>query len=164
MLPSGTTETNPSTATESQLKTFKFFWNTHKWTGITLALILMVMACTGFLLLLKKKYHWIQPTTMEGASGGVEDFISSQRLFEVVLSAGNPAFRTFADIDRVDFRPHDRVFKVRSNSLHEIQVDAVTGARSPGTLHLVGSEAVIRAAVAQRIRRTSGLSDALALS
>ena len=44
------------------------------------------------------------------------------------------------------------------------EVDAATGARSPGTLHLVGSEAVIRAAVAQRIRRTSGLSDALALS
>ena len=32
------------------------------------------------------------------------------------------------DIDRVDFRPGKRVFKVRSNSFHEIQIDAVTGA------------------------------------
>ena len=110
------------------MKSFKFFWTAHKWTGIILAAVFSVTAVTGFLLLLKKDYDWIQPPTLEGASGGVEDFISTQRLFEVVLGAGNPEFRTFDDIDRVDFRPHDRVFKVRSNSLHEIQVDAITGA------------------------------------
>lgn len=109
------------------MKSFKFFWTTHKWTGIILAAIFAVLAVSGFLLLIKKDYDWIQPPTHEGADGRVVDFISNQELFEIVLDAGDPAFQSFDDIDRVDFRPHKRVFKVRSNDYHEIQVDAVTG-------------------------------------
>ena len=110
------------------MKTFKFFWTTHKWTGIVLAAVFSVTAVTGFLLLVKKKYEWIQPPTISGEAGGVEDFITTQELFEIVLAQGHPEFQSMDDIDRVDFRPGKRVFKVRSNSFHEIQIDAVTGA------------------------------------
>jgi len=110
------------------VKTFKFFLRTHKWTGIILSVLLAMTAVTGFLLLVKKQVAWIQPPTMKGAAGEVEDFITNQRLFEVVLSHGHADFQAMDDIDRVDFRPDKRVFKVRS--LHnnaEIQVDAITG-------------------------------------
>lgn len=110
------------------MKTFKFFWNTHKWAGIIAALIIANISITGFLLLIKKQSDWIQPPTMKGAEGGVESFITNQRLFEIVFNSGHEDFRTLDDIDRIDFQPNKRVFKVRSNhNWSEIQVDAVNG-------------------------------------
>lgn len=109
------------------MKSFKFFWSAHKWTGLALAAIFSVTSVTGFLLLIKKKVDWIQPPTISGESGGIESFITTQKLFQIVFSQEHPAFQSLDDIDRVDFRPNKRVFKVRSNSSYEIQVDAVTG-------------------------------------
>jgi uncharacterized iron-regulated membrane protein len=107
---------------------FKFFRDAHKWTGIVLGVVILNIAVSGFLLLIKKDFDWIQPPTQKGADGGVEAFITNQRLFAVVFAQDHPGFRTLADIDRVDFRPGQRVFKVRSVHDHaEIQVDAVTG-------------------------------------
>jgi uncharacterized iron-regulated membrane protein len=107
---------------------FKLFWDAHKWTGIVLGLVVLNLAATGFLLLIKKDHAWIQPPTRKGAEGGVAEFIANQRLFEVVFAQGNPDFASLDDIERVDFRPGKRVFKVHSEHHYaEMQVDAVTG-------------------------------------
>ena len=111
------------------MRTYKFFWKTHKWTGIVLSVVFLNIAISGILLLEKKNFAWIQPPTMTGAEGGAKDFIATQELFEIVFSQGNDDFMNIEDIDRVDFRPGKRVFKVRSkHNYAEIQVDAVTGA------------------------------------
>jgi len=108
---------------------YKFFRQGHKWTGIVLGLILLNIAVTGFLLLLKKDHDWIQPPTLKGVSGGVEAFITNQELFAIVLDQDHPDFAAIDDVDRVDFRRGQRVCKVRSVRNHrEIQVDAVRGA------------------------------------
>ncbi|MBU0741195.1 PepSY domain-containing protein [bacterium] len=108
---------------------YKFFRDAHKWTGIVLGVVILNIAATGFLLLIKKDHAWLQPPTQTGAAGGVEAFITTQDLFAAVFAQDHPGFRTLDDIDRVDFRPGKRVFKVRSGHGHgEIQVDAVTGA------------------------------------
>jgi uncharacterized iron-regulated membrane protein len=110
------------------MRSFKLFWNLHKWTGLVLALVFACTAVTGFLLLIKKRVDWIQPPTQTGAAGDVEQFIGVDELVQAVLAQGHPDFRTFDDIDRVDFRPGKRVHKVRSRHHHaEIQVCAVTG-------------------------------------
>lgn len=110
------------------MQTYKFFWKTHKWVGILLSLLFLNVAITGILLLEKKNFAWIQPPTMVGKEGAVADFIDTQRLFEIIFSQGNSNFRSIEDIDRVDFRPGKRVFKVRSkHNYAEIQVDAVGG-------------------------------------
>ncbi|MHC4514678.1 MAG: PepSY domain-containing protein [Planctomycetota bacterium] len=111
------------------MKLFKFLWTTHKWTGIILGIVFLQFAVTGFLLLLKKEYAWIQPPTQAGAEGGTGDFITLQELFARVFSCQHPDFKSLEDIDRVDFRPGKRIHKVRSkHNYAEIQVDAVTGA------------------------------------
>ena len=111
------------------MQTYKFFWDTHKWTGIVLSLVFVMIAVTGFLLLIKKDHAWIQPPTQEGAEGSVEDFLPLDQMFAKVFAEGHPDFQSMDDIDRVDFRPGKRVHKVRSVHNHsEIQVDAVTGA------------------------------------
>ena len=45
------------------MSSFKFFWTTHKWTGIVIAILLVMSSITGFLLLIKKDFDWIQPPT-----------------------------------------------------------------------------------------------------
>lgn len=110
------------------MRTFKLFWNAHKWTGIALAASLSVTSVTGFLLLVKKRVDWIQPPTLTGAPGDVPAFISLGEAYDVVFAAGHPGFTGPDDVDRIDVRPGDRVYKVRSKHDHaEIQVCAVTG-------------------------------------
>jgi len=110
------------------MKTYKLFWTTHKWTGIILSIFFLSLSATGFMLLIKKKVDWIQPPTQKDAAGEPADFIGTQELFEIVFAQGHPDFRTMEDIDRVDFRPGKRVFKVRSEHHHaELQIGAVTG-------------------------------------
>jgi len=110
------------------MRYFRFFWQGHKWVGIVLALWLLLITVTGFLLLLKKQYDWIQPPTQRDTPGSVEAIIGMEALLEVVLAEGHPDFQTLADIDRVDFRPERRVFKVISRHRQaEIQVGAISG-------------------------------------
>ena len=107
----------------------RFFHKTHKWTGVLLSVFFLNLAVTGFFLLVKKNYAWIQPPTQVGVEGGPEDFISCEKLFQVVLSRKHDDFQRLEDIDRVDFRPGKRVFKVRSRQNYaEMQIDAVSGA------------------------------------
>jgi uncharacterized iron-regulated membrane protein len=109
------------------MRIYKFFWDTHKWTGIILATLFLNLSWTGVLLLLKKDIEWVQPATHQGAPGEVTDFAGLDAIFEVVLAQGHPAFQSLEDIDRVDFRPDKRVPKVPSVHDHmEMQIDAVT--------------------------------------
>jgi uncharacterized iron-regulated membrane protein len=107
---------------------YRIWRKTHKWIGIIYSLVLLNFSITGLLLLEKKEYEWIQPATRVGAEGVEKDFIDMQNLMEVVYSHGHQDFQNLSDIDRIDFRPGKRVYKVRSQHNHsEIQVDAVTG-------------------------------------
>jgi len=107
---------------------FKLCWEAHKWIGIALSLILINISVTGLLLLEKKQYDWIQPSTQKGQPGSPDDFISMQQVLEAVLACEHPDFPDVDAVDRVDFRPGKRVYKVRAQTHHaEIQVDAITG-------------------------------------
>ena len=107
---------------------FKLCWEAHKWIGIALSLMLINISVTGLLLLEKKQYDWIQPSTRQGAPGSSADFITLQQVLDAVFACQHPDFADINDIDRIDFRPGKRVHKVRSTKHHaEIQIDAVTG-------------------------------------
>jgi uncharacterized iron-regulated membrane protein len=102
---------------------------THQWLGIVLSVILCNISVTGLLLLEKKEYEWIQPSTRTGTEGTINDFINMQKVLDVAFTQGYESFQDLECIDRVDFRPKERVFKVRSsNSYMEMQIDAVSGA------------------------------------
>lgn len=110
------------------MKAFKFFWTTHKWTGIILGVVFVNLAVTGYFLLQKKEHAWLQPPTQQATAGELKDCISLRQVFDVVLAQNHPDFRTDQDIDRVDFRPSNNVHKVRSkHNYSEIQVCALTG-------------------------------------
>ncbi|MBT3318001.1 PepSY domain-containing protein, partial [bacterium] len=107
---------------------YKFFRLTHKWTGIILAVVLLNIAVSGFLLIVKKDFDWIQPPTQKSEGGSVAQFITIEKLYEIVLSQDHPDFKLPTDIDRIDVRPGKAIYKVKSeHNYSEIQVDAVSG-------------------------------------
>ncbi len=110
------------------MNTFRFFWTAHKWVGVSIALFLVLLSATGFLLLLKE-YAWIQPPTQAGAAGTIDELLPLGDAWARVKATGDADFATDADLDRIDVRPGKRVYKFRSRHNHaEVQVDAVTGA------------------------------------
>ena len=110
------------------MKPYKIVWSTHRWIGIIVALVLLNTSITGFLLLVKKDYAWIQPPTQTGTAGNIADFISFQELVTVIEQLQHPDFSDANAVDRIDVRPENRVFKVRSIHNHsEVQVDAISG-------------------------------------
>ena len=68
------------------MKAYRFFWDTHRWTGIILSLVFLNTAVTGTLLLLKKRFSSIQPPTRTGSDGGIAEFITNQELFRIVFA------------------------------------------------------------------------------
>ncbi len=107
---------------------YRFFWQAHKWVGLTIALFLVLIAVTGFLLLIKKEFAWIQPPTQKGSAGQLSGFLSLDEAWQRVAALDHPDFRTRDDIDRIDVRVGKRVYKFRSDRNHtEIQIDAITG-------------------------------------
>ena len=72
--------------------------------------------------------RFLEKETKQGVQGNADDFITNQQLFDTVFSQNHEDFQSLDDIDRVDFRPGKRVFKVRSRKNYaEIQIDAVNG-------------------------------------
>ena len=110
------------------MKHYRIHRTVHRWFGIIFAIALLNFSVTGLLLLEKKNFDWIQPATQTASDGTVDQFITNQHLFKIVFDEKHPDFKNMEDIDRIDFRPGKRIFKVRSeNNYCEIQVDAVNG-------------------------------------
>ncbi len=106
---------------------FRWLWLLHRWLGVTAGLVLLLSAGTGLLLLIKKDYAWLQPPVVRGEPGPVAALQPLPAVYGAVFALGLPQFRTEADIDRIDFRPAQRVHKVVSVHDHlEVQVCATT--------------------------------------
>ena len=114
---------------------FRLLWEVHKWIGITAGIVLLLSTVTGFLLLIKKDYDWIQPSSMQGTPGTPEERIGFAAIYDTVFNHrsqefpdGFPAFRTHEDIERFDIRPDKNLVKIRShNDFYELQLDFTTG-------------------------------------
>lgn len=110
------------------MNSFRFFWDTHKWVGIGSAAFLLLIAGSGFFLLLKKEYAWIQPPTQTGSEGTLADFLPLDEAWQRCVASGHPDFQEVTDLDRIDVRPDKRIYKVRAKHNHsEIQIDAISG-------------------------------------
>jgi uncharacterized iron-regulated membrane protein len=108
---------------------FKLIWEVHKLLGIALGVVLLLTSITGLLLLVKRDWPWLMPPTAAGSAAPLDAALPLHRVIESAVAAGHPDLRSAADVDRVDFRPKDHVFKVLSaRGNFEVQVDATTGA------------------------------------
>jgi uncharacterized iron-regulated membrane protein len=106
---------------------YKFWFSTHKWTGVVAALVLLNLAGTGFLLLVKKKSTWIQPAEMKGSAPG-KLAVGFDTVLEKLRGVPEAGVREWKDVSRLDVRPSSGVVKVTCKNRYEVQLDATTGA------------------------------------
>jgi uncharacterized iron-regulated membrane protein len=108
------------------VSSFKFFWNAHKCVGIAVALVVLNLAGTGFLLLIKKKVAWIQPPELRGSAAN-RFGIAFDDIVEACRAHPELEIQSWADINRIDVRPGRGMLKVRANNDWEAQIDVSTG-------------------------------------
>ena len=100
----------------------------HRWIGVVTSLFMILMAGTGLLLAVKKKFDWIQPPTNKGAKfEQFSDVAPISKIADAVFAVGIKEMQTMEQIDRFELHLSKRIFKVTSTEgYHEVQVDATT--------------------------------------
>ncbi len=100
----------------------------HRWGAIGTALPLLIVLCSGVLLLLKKEVEWIQPSTAAATAGdGGAPEITFEQILAAVSSVPAVEVAGWGDIARLDMRLDDGVVKVQCGNGWEVQVCATTG-------------------------------------
>jgi len=97
----------------------------HRWISISIAVPLILIICTGILLLLKKQISWVQPPTQVGAASSPS--LAFDEILEIARRVTNAQIHDWEDIDRLDVRPEKGIVKVRGKNRWEIQLDSATG-------------------------------------
>ncbi len=106
----------------------------HRWIGAGLAVVMAVLAVTGGFVAFKKQVEYLQPATRTGTEGSLEQVIPPAEIAGIVMALDHPEASHPGDIERIELRPGERVYKVRLapadawSSPREIQLDAITGA------------------------------------
>lgn len=115
---------------EKYIKSLRNFRKYHRYTGLFLAILVIISAITGVLLSFKKEIALIQPPTQKGVSKDLTSWRSIAELRDLATTAlyqahpeqnGNP-------VDRMDVRPSKGIVKVlfeRDN--WEVQIDGTNG-------------------------------------
>jgi len=112
------------------IKSLRSFRKFHRFTGLLLALFILVSAITGILLSLKKDVALIQPPTQKGIS---KDLAAWKSIDELSRLATEAFYQAYPDqqtnlIDRMDVRPSKGVIKVLFEQGNwEVQIDGASG-------------------------------------
>ena len=109
------------------LRNFRKF---HRYTGLLLAILLLISAVTGILLSLKKNVDIIQPPTQKGVSKDLATWKSIDELSKLATTAFYQKYPTQKgnEIDRLDVRPSKGIAKVLFKEGNwEVQIDGTSG-------------------------------------
>ncbi len=108
---------------------FHFWRKAHRLVGVCTCVFLMAISATGFLLALKREISWMRPSEKEAEK--VEhhtELVPLSTVAEAAFALGLPVLADMSDVDRIDYRPKQNVFKVVSKEGYkEVQVDGKTG-------------------------------------
>ena len=112
------------------VKSLRDFRKFHRYTGLLLAVLLLISAVTGILLSLKKDVDLIQPPTIKGVN---KDLSTWKSVSELSNLATTEFYKAHPDqqgniIDRLDVRPSKGMVKVLFEEGNwEVQIDGTTG-------------------------------------
>lgn len=112
------------------VKSLRDFRKFHRYTGLLLAVLLLISAVTGILLSLKKDVDWIQPPTQKGNNTDLTSWKSVNELADLATTAFHATYPDQLEntIDRLDVRPSKGMVKVLFQEGNwEVQIDGTTG-------------------------------------
>ncbi|MFQ3243471.1 MAG: putative iron-regulated membrane protein [Arenicella sp.] len=97
----------------------------HYWGALACAIPIAIVIVTGILLLLKKDFDWIQPSTERGM--GKEPTISFEQILPILANVSEVSINSWEQIERIDVRPNKGIFKIQLSGNLEVQIDHQTG-------------------------------------
>ena len=100
----------------------------HYWAAPVVLLPLLLVIGTGLLLMVKKEFEWIQPSTQKGELPTTVPAQSLGQLFDKAQNIPELELEAWADLERVDVKPDKGVVKFVASNRWEAQLDAHTGA------------------------------------
>ena len=105
------------------MKTQVLFRQIHHWGSIIIAIPLVIMIGAGILLMLKKEFEWIQPSTQKGIVRDAIPTQSFEALFAAAKSVEKAGITDWKDLERVDVKAGKGVIKFVSATDWEVQID-----------------------------------------
>jgi uncharacterized iron-regulated membrane protein len=97
----------------------------HRWGAVLIALPLLVVVVSGLMLQVKKQSTWVQPETRKGS--GKTPTLGMDTLLAKLKEVPEAEVKGWEQVDRVDVRPKDGIYKVTCKNRYEVQLDFVTG-------------------------------------
>lgn len=98
----------------------------HYWVSATVALPLLVIACTGSILQLKKHWSWVQPPETRGSVKN-QPTIELSGILDALKSEPSLHVTSWEQVNRLDVRLERGVVKAWLKSNWEAQIDLNTG-------------------------------------
>jgi uncharacterized iron-regulated membrane protein len=108
------------------VKVMRWSRELHKWTGLAMSLVFLLIAVTGIMLLFKEEWGF-QPKTERGEEAEVNQYMSIDELLSATYAKDYEGLKSLKDVNRIDMRPNRNVAKIRSNDELEIQIEMTTG-------------------------------------
>lgn len=108
------------------MKTHVLLRQLHHWGSFAIALPLIVMIGAGLLLMLKKEIDWIQPPSHKGMERQAVPTQSLEALFAAAKTVKQAGFTSWAELERLDFKPGKGMVKFVSSTRWEVQIDTHT--------------------------------------
>ena len=108
-----------------RLRPFVLNRRIHYWVGAFVAIPMLIIACTGILLQVKKQVPWIQPTEQRGT--GKVPAVGFEQILESLRHSPGLGVEGWEDVNRLDVRPGKGIVKVILKSGWEAQLDLGTG-------------------------------------
>jgi len=97
----------------------------HYWGALACALPIAIVIGSGILLLLKKEFDWIQPSSMNGQ--GKVPQLSFAQVIPALASVKEVSINDWQQIKRIDVQPTRGIFKIQIKGGWEVQMDHQTG-------------------------------------
>lgn len=102
----------------------------HRYSGLFLAILLVISSITGILLALKKDIDIIQPPTQKGVSKQLNTWKSVEELATIATTEFHKNYpeQVGNEVDRIDVRPSKGIAKVLfDRGYWEVQIDGTSG-------------------------------------
>jgi uncharacterized iron-regulated membrane protein len=109
------------------MKTRVLLRKIHHWGSLLIMVQLGLVIISGLVLMLKKELDWIQPPTQQGIETSAVPAQSLAAMFDTVRGVPQMQVSTWADLDRVDFKPGKGVVKFVAKNDWETQIDTASG-------------------------------------
>lgn len=97
----------------------------HYWAALICAIPVIIVIMTGILLMLKKEFEWIQPSTIKGQ--GKTPYLELSQILPALSTLQEVQVSDWNQIKRIDLRPNKGIMKIQIKGGWEVQMDHQTG-------------------------------------